>query len=734
MTGLSFRRFLSPSRSRSKDKDLDWADVWAEDGTHPTKMADQKKQRSRSWIPTTRRKNSSTEPADVRRARTSHRAELSLPQISFDQPCSSTYSLPTRQEAKRDVFAGTPSSDMKAASSLCLPEQTQRLRHSLSPTQQPKPSNEIVSPPNLDISFNHTRSKPSLSLSIPRVSQSDNQSTRSLAPPNNKESPTGSMSTVEHLILQTDEAFKAVGVALKDAKPTQQTHQCSPNYTPPASRLVARKHQASMPLPLRYTKDQRLRDIPSPLASPVRKASVMKPKPRRKKSTKRPTFRGTPPRRPQMRGPRSWTLPENVTEILTGQRFKRIEADEMLTPERLEMLNRRREQQAQLEEETKKASRESCDSSHDEGRSLLSENSETPIEPFHLEDLASRIGASGVEVKTFLEEPSPCTPPHEDAVCQDFTLEKGSEGGEIYLKPLTYNPKGETATVTELTASLPLPPKNPARLEAPLKKPLPSIPEVVLTTPDNKEPTPLVKQWKQRRQAQRLLQAEEKDGIVYIHSTPFTLTTPLFRHGPITFSKAELCQGVKVMDDTLDWTAFQMAILCGAGDLFPDMTWEEDIKQVSDITAWFDSFGFESCGKLVPEDVPALSSAESFRSTVSLSPSTVDMDTELPIPVASEYPSGFWNSPLPNASLDREKFFSNQGLKRWAGEGHPKPYIQRNSIDSGPPSPMLPLVIRAGGLEGDDPVPMGYNLHHDLGEFLRWEAENVYATGYCGTP
>ncbi|KAI0120409.1 hypothetical protein BJ170DRAFT_589145, partial [Xylariales sp. AK1849] len=44
-----------------------------------------------------------------------------------------------------------------------------------------------------------------------------------------------------------------------------------------------------------------------------------------------------------------------------------------------------------------------------------------------------------------------------------------------------------------------------------------------------------------------------------------------------------------------------------------------------------------------------------------------------------------------------------------------------------PQSPMLDLqVIRSDN--GDvDYIPMGYNLSHDLGDFLNWEAEHVYS-------
>jgi hypothetical protein len=198
------------------------------------------------------------------------------------------------------------------------------------------------------------------------------------------------------------------------------------------------------------------------------------------------------------------------------------------------------------------------------------------------------------------------------------------------------------------------------------------------------------------------------------------------------------------MDDTLDWTAFQMAILGGAGDLLQDMSSEEDTKQVEEITSWFDTFGFETYGVLVPGDVPKPESEpeptpsmrSSAHSTLSSTPSTINTDVDLPIPVGAEFPSGFWNAPAPGQALDKAKFFNSTGLKRWVGEGGPKRPSSHSSEESLPPSPMMPLVVRMGTGEADIPntVPMGYNLGHDLGDFLKWEAENVYAPGFSLSP
>ncbi|KAJ4260096.1 hypothetical protein NW757_002046 [Fusarium falciforme] len=299
-------------------------------------------------------------------------------------------------------------------------------------------------------------------------------------------------------------------------------------------------------------------------------------------------------------------------------RFRRIEADEMLTPDRIEALRRKREEAQQLDEERLKH-RYSSDSV----RSMASDNSETDVEPFHLDELASRIGASAVgNSAASARTASPSLTPDLDRGDQNFSKQEGAMGGDESIKSVKDKTEAVEAPVTPQ-----LPPKNPARFGVePLRK-LPSIPEVMVTTPDNTQLEPSTS----RQSLDKTdLKAEENDEFFYLKSTPFTLTKPSFRHGPITFAKSEMVKGMKTVDDTLDWTAFQMAILGGAGDLLQDMSNEEDMKQVEEITSWFESFGFETYGTLVPEDVPSMRS--SSRSTVSSTPSTIDTDIDLPIP------------------------------------------------------------------------------------------------------
>ncbi|KAH7363612.1 hypothetical protein B0T11DRAFT_201713, partial [Plectosphaerella cucumerina] len=94
----------------------------------------------------------------------------------------------------------------------------------------------------------------------------------------------------------------------------------------------------------------------------------------------------------------------------------------------------------------------------------------------------------------------------------------------------------------------------------------------------------------------------ENDDSLLLHSTPYTLNMPTFRHGPIRIPKSGALVSAKIMPDrTLDWTAFQVAILGGAGDLCSggtDITRRSE-DELEDIADWFDGFGFESAGRLV---------------------------------------------------------------------------------------------------------------------------------------
>ncbi|PSS08610.1 hypothetical protein M430DRAFT_61775, partial [Amorphotheca resinae ATCC 22711] len=88
-------------------------------------------------------------------------------------------------------------------------------------------------------------------------------------------------------------------------------------------------------------------------------------------------------------------------------------------------------------------------------------------------------------------------------------------------------------------------------------------------------------------------------SCIALSSTPFTLTSPLFRHGPIRLEQRKKKSSLE--KEALDWTAFQIAIL-GTTDEDHEGSDEAqlDEAELDDITLWFSDFGF-GVGRLVKE-------------------------------------------------------------------------------------------------------------------------------------
>jgi hypothetical protein len=83
-----------------------------------------------------------------------------------------------------------------------------------------------------------------------------------------------------------------------------------------------------------------------------------------------------------------WTLSENATDVLIPQYFRHIEVDDVLTPYRIVAQPDKQEVAKQLDKErttSKYAINSLC--------SVASDNSETDIEQFHPDKLASRAAA-----------------------------------------------------------------------------------------------------------------------------------------------------------------------------------------------------------------------------------------------------------------------------------------------------------------------------------------------------
>jgi hypothetical protein len=90
------------------------------------------------------------------------------------------------------------------------------------------------------------------------------------------------------------------------------------------------------------------------------------------------------------------------------------------------------------------------------------------------------------------------------------------------------------------------------------------------------------------------------DDLCHLFSTPYSFAAPKFRHGNIPFSKSLFSDRQLAMVDTLDWTAYEVAMLWSEDHDLYDLQRNRE-EYTEDFMDWFDSFGFQSHGGLVPE-------------------------------------------------------------------------------------------------------------------------------------
>lgn len=674
--------------------------------------------------------------------------------------------------------------------------------------------------------------------------------------------------SVQQLIWETDEAFKAVGTALAEAKLASQTPIQSP-LQQTLLTLPATTYQVPIP----RARNNTLHLLPTPPITPAsggintsraaqrkrqNSISPLSPSPHsnslnkqlghpisiRKKSkakkVQRPNSKiAARPPLPTSSSSRWILTAENVHEKLsqTGRLFSRIEADEMLTDSQLQEA---RQSRIEMLEPKPRPSTESVRAGSIGERSERSDSDATTIEgPFHLETLPSRIGSSGVGLNALspvVEVDTPRSSRFDNSISRrDFatetpTKEKVVEDGHQPTKNLppvskADSPEDDSPLFNNISFPAPPPPlKSPRRVPKqqhkrasssisnraqPLLSPIAEVSMVDFHNELPPLPATIYNTQQQGRKNSELHMDQPRSptpethpDYLFFRGTPYTITMPTFRHGHIRLAKAELAGlnsiEAKLLtspDETLDWTAFQMAILCGAGDFISDDSdgvRDHDAEMTDDLAEWFDDFGMEP-GRLVHEaedadmcppsrvasmavevNVPGgdkrssggslLLGSDSTRSSgniVMMQREMVQIQpqaTDLPISVSSEHPSGFWNT----KPFDASKFFNNaggsgdRGIKRWTTEGHPKKYqgpgidveraegrldpgdaagkanLTRESVMSLPDSPMMDLVAIKGVDGKEEFVPMGFNLGHDLGDFLKWESEHAYAGGFYG--
>ncbi|RYP12145.1 hypothetical protein DL765_007444 [Monosporascus sp. GIB2] len=740
MPGSKIRRLMSHRRALSSVEPGNQSD--SDEGAGHR----DRNRRKDSWY-IARRKRQPPEPFGPGRHHSVHDISGPIPPLPAETPRSSGSSLcdcahnahpaPRPIALRRPCLCASPSKNDPSEESL---------RVSSATTYK-----DDGTPPQCSPESRHTRS-PSLvrcdEEAVSPDSSSDFEETSSPRPEERAGRSAGRLSiqvspeeyspNIRQLIQEADEAFREVGSAIDEAKLVRYSHS---DNTPRTSMF---EEGASMSSLFTERPGPRTPDISPILKSPLRRRSrpdlatpdpaaparsPSKPKRKRsKKGTKLPkpvrSLRKPVVIKPVIKATPRWTLTENVAELFTGRLFNKVEVDEMLTEAQLEEYKRRRMSQLKTQQmnDTPKSDTESID---------------TPVEPFHLDDLPSRIGSAGVKLTVQTpKEGEAASPFFNDAEPHNFSLE--ADRDELFLAPSpSENVRADAGSAVSREAH-PVPPKKSLKgLMAGRKQPpeLPSIPETPLISPSNSEPS-------LGPQLGNMQESVADSDYVYFQSSPCTMTVPTFKHGPIRFTKSDLIPEPSLggADDGLDWTAFQMAILGGAGDWnseSDDTIRRQAAEEIDELVDWWESWDFGGVGALVGEEPEPSSPASTFSAGDFSDISYNDIQEDNPYSAHHRWQTLRQQAAAQGLGLPGPKppslgEYQPPPSRNYAGAGdvQPRKFAGRESIASLPQSPMLDLRVIRSDNDDVDVVPMGYNLGHDLGDFLRWEAEHVYAGGY----
>lgn len=551
---------------------------------------------------------------------------------------------------------------------------------------------------------------------------------------------------VEQLIRETDEAFKAIGTALADAKAATQGWHDQPTapVKPPAlARGVSRRE----PRPSNVTS-----------RIPVhRVVSVSKGK--KKRQIKKTTnlfgrvVHKVPP--PPANTPARWTLTDVTTNMFSGKMF-RTEVDEMLTPGRIQQQLKNNQ-----DEKDRKVSMESTTSFGTDGS--------TPTEPFHLESLGSRIAAVNLAaVQRDLPLASNPDPPLLSTQMKPATPHTAFPTPHTMVDTIAL-PSGRSEMERMVFDNFsfpdpppPIPPRAARRPSAPrATQMLPTIPEVSSL---NIIPTKHLSTSTSSNSTHPSLSILSPPTVIFLPSTHYTLTSPLFLHGPIRLERLlRNGKGSSPEEEALDWIAFQMAISGTiqdekTSDLRNNAELEADEAEIDNLIAWWASFGFEGYGRMeCAADVkktaePAMSKAEEQKQSELYEQKRNWRNWTTPTPQPTT------NAPLePLLSSHKlnwtdDILASNDRTSLQEPYPHPSPYSLTESLPAAdarssimppmlprrpslaesllslPRSPMLDLVVEGDSVGRDEEaevIPMGFNLRHDLEDFLSWEARHV---------
>jgi hypothetical protein len=504
---------------------------------------------------------------------------------------------------------------------------------------------------------------------------------------------------VEQLIRETDAAFQAVGNALADARAA--TRGWYDNDVP-----VARNTSLTRGI---LKKNPRSSEKPPKFQAP-RSMSVGKKKKPPNRNLLGQVLRSGP--QPIEKTPSRWTLNDvtaNVVDVFSGKIF-RTEVDEMLTPDRLLQL----QESHRLSQEH----RLSVDSARG-----AETDEDTPTEPFHLQSLSNRLDAAQRNAPPFPSPilPPPATPQHTAQPPNRPARPKLPR--KVQLTDPSVKRENETEmTINELT--FPSPPRISRRPSASGNVlHLPTIPEISplrLSPAELFTSVPSILQPTLSKPKPR-----SEGGFIFLPCTEFTLTSPLFRHGtirvPVAYREPKFCPG----EESLDWTAFQMAISGTGGiDGYADSYERGEIEQMElkqmereadDIMDWWAEFGFQGCGNMCGDESLRVPGSQQKGLTRKKRRDDIERASVLEAQVSPRH------SEYLKKIVDKEKIVVADNSGFLSANEEP---LRGSVAESLPPSPMLDFVLPSPSKDSEV-IPMGFNLGHDLGDFLRWETNHV---------
>uniref|UniRef100_L2G8H1 Uncharacterized protein n=1 Tax=Colletotrichum fructicola (strain Nara gc5) TaxID=1213859 RepID=L2G8H1_COLFN len=335
-SSFSIRRFISPRRSQAVDAEEERRH--SEDSAasedlfiFKSRRKQQQQQKSNSWAPARRPSNAkarrpSREDTLVRRTQSIKRTSTEAVPLPEPSPSSSSSSLCSSQS-----HTDTASTNSRDAV-LCPPRPPPRASRSSAPKRLADRRHLCIAPlqTQQDTKPRTSREQPALKgTPASSASRTDN-------------SPDDWSLNVQDLIRETDEAFKAVGTAIEEAKVAVSSFNTSETRRPSSPTIT------NMDSPLMWsTKPHAIANSTPPLPPPVRNVSGSSTsRPRRKKSKK--------VKRSKSRSKKNarWQLGEEVVDILSGQFFRKMEVNELLSPDHLQALRAGRETQARISSDT----------------------------------------------------------------------------------------------------------------------------------------------------------------------------------------------------------------------------------------------------------------------------------------------------------------------------------------------------------------------------------------------